>query len=128
MPEPLTAKSGLTRTATRGRRRELLAGAHEALQPRSRDSTSTVTPAATARRSSASVLPGPAKLIAVGCLPGVERDLHLAGGGDVELVDQAREVLDDGRHRVRLDRVAERTRSGSAAFTAATRSVIIARS
>ena len=59
MPEPLTAKSGLTRTATRGRSAELLAGcARAAAASVARLDLDESRPAATARRSSASVLPG----------------------------------------------------------------------
>ena len=61
MPEPLTSKSGLTRTATRGR----MPSRSPIRRPRCAsvaDSISIVTPAATACVSSASVLPGPAKL------------------------------------------------------------------
>jgi hypothetical protein len=61
MPEPLTAKSGFTRTATLGRtpRASPAASTRRASVA---DSTSRTTPAATARVISAGVLPGPAKL------------------------------------------------------------------
>jgi hypothetical protein len=65
MPEPLTAKSGLTRTATRGRMPRAVPTAAIRVASFS-DSSSIVTPAATACRSSASVLPGPAKLTRFG--------------------------------------------------------------
>ena len=61
MPERFIWKSGLTRTATRGRmpRRSPITAIRSASV---RDSISIVTPAATACESSAGVLPGPAKL------------------------------------------------------------------
>ena len=64
-------------------------------------------PAATACVSSAGVLPGPAKLTCSAGHRRVERDAQLAGRGGVERVDEPGQVLHDGRHRVRLDRVAE---------------------
>ena len=64
MPEPLSAKSGLTRTATRGR----IPSCSPIVATRSAsvgDSISIVTPAAIACVSSAGVFPGPAKLTRV---------------------------------------------------------------
>ena len=37
----------------------------------------------------------------------VEGDFQLATGGNIETVDQSGEMLHDGRHRIRLDRVAQ---------------------
>ena len=54
------------------------------------DSSSIVTPAATAWLSSARVLPGPGEADAVGRHRRVERDAHLAGRGDVEASRPAR--------------------------------------
>ena len=68
MPEPLSSKSGFTRTATR-------AGKPNSCEARAStgssriDSTFTSTPLATAWRSSGSRLPGPAKLISAGSAP-----------------------------------------------------------
>ena len=61
IPEPLTAKSGLTRTAIRGVMPRL-SPASTVLRSSVGDSTSRITSAATAWRISAGALPGPAKL------------------------------------------------------------------
>ena len=71
------------------------------------DSTLSRMPAAIAWASSASLLPGPAKLICAGGHAGVERHLQLAAGGDVDAVDQAGHVLHQRRHRVGLHRVVQ---------------------
>ena len=62
MPEPLTANGGLTRIAVLGRSPSSCPMRSTRLASVA-DSSSIITSAATARRSSASVLPGPAKLI-----------------------------------------------------------------
>ena len=68
MPEPLSSKSGLTRTATRAGRPSSPEIAASSCTSRI-DSTLTSTREATAWRNSASRLPGPAKLISCGSAP-----------------------------------------------------------
>ncbi len=69
MPERFSSKSGLTRTATRARHAERSRDVAPAASTSRVDSTLTSTPAATACASSASLLPGPAKLISRGVMP-----------------------------------------------------------
>jgi hypothetical protein len=107
MPDPLRVKSGLTRTATRGRRPCAMASA-AARRISPSLSRWTTMPAETACASSASVLPGPAKLMPRRRQRRVQGQLQLQRRGDVETVDPAREMLDDRHHRVGLDRIAER--------------------
>ena len=68
MPEPLSSKSGFTRSATRAGRPRRCEAAASTFSSRA-DSTLTSTPAATAWPSSMSRLPGPAKLISCGSAP-----------------------------------------------------------
>ena len=91
MPAVFSSKSGLTRIATVGLRpwaRPISAIARISAS----DSRLTTMPAATACASSSRVLPGPAKLIFAAGIAGVERDPQFAGRGDVDAVDERREM------------------------------------
>ena len=68
MPEPFSSKSGFTRTATRGAMPSCAPMSFNRWTSRI-DSTLSSTRDATARRSSASRLPGPAKLTSRGSAP-----------------------------------------------------------
>jgi hypothetical protein len=69
-------------------------------------------PAATACVSSTLDFPGPAKLISRGVRARVEGDQQLGPRCDVESVDAPGKKADEGRHRVRLDRVVQADRPG----------------
>ena len=106
IPEPLTWKSGLTRTATRGR----IPSCSPIIATRSAsvsDSISIVTPGGDRLGELGRGLARAGEADVIGWHRRVERDQHLGRGGDVEGVDQPAEVLDHRGHRVGLDRVAE---------------------
>ena len=107
MPEPLTRKSGLTRTATRGRipRRSPIATTRCGLVRRL---DLDVTPGGDRLAELGVGLARPGEADPVGRDPGVQRDPQLAGRRDVEAVDERREMLDDRGHRVGLHRVPDR--------------------
>jgi hypothetical protein len=119
MPEPLSSKSGFTRTATRaGRpsswRRRASTGSSRA------DSTLTSTPRPPPAQFGVALAgAGEADLGRVGA--GVQRHLQLAGRGHVDAVDQPRHHAHHGRHRVGLHRVVQLDAAGSAARSSATR-------
>jgi hypothetical protein len=112
MPEPLSSKSGLTRTATR-------AGSPAPARPRQHGSSRGLhvdQHAGGHRLAQLGVAlagAGKADLGRVGA--GVQRHLQLAGRGHVDAVDQAGHVAHHGRHRVGLHRVVQLHRRGSAA-------------
>ena len=121
-PEPLTSKSGLTRTATTGR----IPSSSPAAVMRSTssgDSISTTTPAATAWDSSATDLPGPAKLTDLRD-SAVSRASRISAPEATSSESTTRaQVLHDRGHRVGLDRIAQVEITGSAARSASTRCV-----
>ena len=106
IPEPLISKSGLTRTATRGRipsrcpistsRRASVLGLHLHRHPGGHRLTQLGGRLSRARKADP-----------VRRHRGVQGGPELEGGGDVEAVDQTAEMVDHGGHRIGLDRVAE---------------------
>ena len=71
------------------------------------DSRLTTMPAAIACASSASVLPGPAKLIAAGAMPEASATLSSPAEATSSPSTRLREMLHHRRHRIGLDRVVQ---------------------
>ena len=120
MPDDFSSKSGLTRTATRARQAGARATDARGCSTSRADSTLTRMPAASACASSASLLAGPGEADLARRHAGVERDLELAAGGDVDAVDDARHERDERRHRIGLHRVVQLDRGGRCRRSSAT--------